>query len=383
LRAVSVDAPVRCATGLRLTLSLAMQRAMETLGSNGLSGRMRAALAALAVLAAALAGGRAGLAAALLAAALTLAAMPLFRRYAVARPNARSSHVTPIPQGGGAAVVAATLAAAAFGLLDFGVPGGGRFVWIAAGALLLAVVGAVDDIRGLPVWPRLGLQLAAVAMVVLTAGGRILPDAAPYPFEAALLIVAGAWFVNLTNFIDGIDGVTLAGFLPLAGAAIALAWLERISPLGGLLAVVFFGALSGFVWFNLPRASLFLGDVGSLSIGLLGGALLLDIAQSGAFAAAVILPLYHFTDATLTLLGRLFRREKVWEAHRQHAYQRAVDGGWSHARVSGLVLALNIGLGALAIVSTQLGLAGQIACVGAAGFAVAALIFTFRRVPDR
>jgi UDP-N-acetylmuramyl pentapeptide phosphotransferase/UDP-N-acetylglucosamine-1-phosphate transferase len=220
-------------------------------------------------------------------------------------------------------------------------------------------------------------------MVVLGASGaaRILPDAVPYPLEVGLLIVAGVWFVNLTNFIDGIDGVTLAGFLPLAGAAIVLAWMGRSTPLGGLLAVTFFGALAGFVWFNLPRASLFLGDVGSLPIGLIGGALLLDLAQNGALAAAIILPLYHFMDASLTLFGRLVRREKVWEAHRQHAYQRAVDGGWSHARVSGIVLALNIGLSALAVASVQLGLAGQVGCIAAAGLCVAALIATFRRVP--
>ncbi len=318
-----------------------------------------------------------------MAAALAFVAMPLFRRYAMARPNARSSHATPVPQGGGAAVVAATLATAAFGLLDFGLPGLGRFAWIAAGAILLAVVGAVDDVRGLPVLPRLLLQVAAVAMVVLGAMGdtRILPGVVPYPVEALLLLVAGTWFVNLTNFIDGIDGVTLAGFLPLAGGVVALAWMGRTTPMAGLLAMTFCGALAGFVWFNLPRASLFLGDVGSLPIGLLGGAILLDIAQNGALAAAVIFPLYHVADATLTLFGRLARREKVWEAHRQHAYQRAVDGGWSHARVSGLVLALNIGLAGLAVASTRLGPAGQVGCVVAAGLCVAALIATFRRAP--
>jgi UDP-N-acetylmuramyl pentapeptide phosphotransferase/UDP-N-acetylglucosamine-1-phosphate transferase len=241
-------------------------------------------------------------------------------------------------------------------------------------------VGGVDDIRGVPVPPRLALQVLAVALVVGAGGqgGRILPAAVPYPLEAAALVVAGVWFVNLTNFMDGIDGITLAGFLPLAAGAAVLAGMGRLSPAGGLLAACFLGALAGFVWFNLPRARLFLGDVGSLPIGLLGGALLMDIAQNGAFAAAVILPLHHFADATLTLLARLSRREKVWEAHRQHAYQNAVDGGWSHARVSGVVLGLNVGLAGLAVLSARLDTAGQAACVLAAGLAVAAVLAAFR-----
>jgi UDP-N-acetylmuramyl pentapeptide phosphotransferase/UDP-N-acetylglucosamine-1-phosphate transferase len=320
-----------------------------------------------------------------MAAGVAAVAMPLFARYAMARPNARSSHTAPVPQGGGAVVVVAALAATAFSLAEVGLAGEGRIAWIAAGALLLALVGAVDDIRGLPVLPRLGLQLLAVVFVVAATGpgARVLPAAVPYPAEIALLIVAGAWFVNLTNFMDGIDGITLAAFMPLAAAAAVLAAGGRMTPAGGLLALCFFGALAGFVHFNLPRARLFLGDVGSLPIGLIGGALLLDLAQNGAFAAAVILPLYHFTDATATLLGRIARREKVWEAHRQHAYQNAVDGGWSHARVSGLVLMLNIGLAGLAVLSVRLEAVGQIFCVAAAVAAVMAMIAIFRRKGPR
>jgi UDP-N-acetylmuramyl pentapeptide phosphotransferase/UDP-N-acetylglucosamine-1-phosphate transferase len=345
-----------------------------------LSPSARFASAVVAFVAAFLLGGPAGLGAAAMAAALTALGMPLFRRYAMARPNARSSHVTPVPQGGGAAVVAATLAATSFGLLDFGLQGAERFAWIAAGAVLLAAVGAVDDIRGVPVLPRLGLQLLAVAAVVAlgSSGARLLPEPVPYAVEFVLLTIAGAWFVNLTNFMDGIDGITLAGFMPLAAAVVALGWLGRTTALSHLLALCFFGAMAGFLWFNTPRARLFLGDVGSLPIGLVGGALLLDLAQNGAFAAAVILPLYHFTDATMTLVKRIVRREKVWIAHRQHAYQAAVDGGWPHAGVSGMVLVLNVCLALLAVASTQLAPPGQIACVAAAVAAVLGLFAVFR-----
>jgi UDP-N-acetylmuramyl pentapeptide phosphotransferase/UDP-N-acetylglucosamine-1-phosphate transferase len=341
---------------------------------------VRLAAALLAAMATFALGGPPALGAALLAAALAAVGMPLFRRYAMARPNARSSHSTPTPQGGGAAVVIAALAATGFGLVDFGVAGGGRFLWIVAAALLLAGVGAVDDIRGVPVLPRLGLQFLAVAVAVMlgASGGRLLPEIVPYPLEVAVLVLAGAWFVNLTNFMDGIDGITLAGFLPLAAGAAALAWTGRMSPPGGLLALCFFGALAGFVVFNLPRAKLFLGDVGSLPIGLIGGVLLLDLAQNGAFAAAVVLPLYHFSDATLTLAKRLARREKVWEAHREHAYQRAVIAGWSHGQVSGIVLLLNVALTGLAVWSAGKPLTWQVGAILLAAAAVAAVIALFR-----
>ncbi len=341
----------------------------------------RWAVALAAAAAAGWIGGWPALAAAILSAVLVQAAMPLFRRYAMARPNARSSHREPIPQGGGGAVAAAalvTLAGAA--LLQPGpMAGVGALAAVAAGVILLALIGAADDIRNLPVLPRLGGQLLAVAMAVAAlrfAGGPVLP--LPLPLELIALTVAGTWFVNLTNFMDGIDGITLAGFMPLAAGATMVAGLAGGGP-AAVLGPVFLGALAGFVGFNLPKARLFLGDVGSLPIGLIGGALLMAIAQHGAFAAAVILPLYHFADATSTLLGRMARRERVFEPHRQHAYQRAVDGGWSHGRVSLIVLALNILLVGLALATLGQGWLMQTALVAVALLLVTAVILLFRR----
>ncbi len=341
--------------------------------------RWAAALAAAAV--AGWIGGWPALAAAILSAALVQAAMPLFRRYAMARPNARSSHREPIPQGGGAAVAAAALITlAAVSLMQPASPGDlGALAAVAAAVILLALIGAADDIRNLPVLPRLGGQLLAVATAVTAlrlAGGPALP--LPIVIELLALTVAGTWFVNLTNFMDGIDGITLAGFMPLAAGATLVAGLAGGGP-AAALAPLFLGALAGFVWFNLPKARLFLGDVGSLPIGLIGGALLMDLAQHGAFAAAVILPLYHFMDATSTLLGRMVRREKVWEPHRQHAYQRAVDGGWSHGRVSLIVLTLDVVLVGLALATLGQGWLMQTTLVAAALLLVTAVILLFRR----
>jgi UDP-N-acetylmuramyl pentapeptide phosphotransferase/UDP-N-acetylglucosamine-1-phosphate transferase len=107
----------------------------------------------------------------------------------------------------------------------------------------------------------------------------------------------------------------------------------------------------GFAPFNKPVAKIFLGDVGSLPIGLLLGWLLLELAGSGHLAAALILPLYYLLDATITLMRRIGRGERFWQAHRGHFYQRATDNGFSVPTIIGHVVAVNLALIALAIVT--------------------------------
>jgi UDP-N-acetylmuramyl pentapeptide phosphotransferase/UDP-N-acetylglucosamine-1-phosphate transferase len=129
---------------------------------------------------------------------------------------------------------------------------------------------------------------------------------------------------------------------------LAVLWLLGFPPAPAVVAAALCGALLGFAPFNKPVARLFLGDVGSLPIGLLVGWMLLQLAGTGALAAALLLPLYYLMDATITLLRRLRRREKVWEAHRSHFYQKATDNGYSALDVSGHVFGLNLVLAGLA-----------------------------------
>jgi UDP-N-acetylmuramyl pentapeptide phosphotransferase/UDP-N-acetylglucosamine-1-phosphate transferase len=132
------------------------------------------------------------------------------------------------------------------------------------------------------------------------------------------------------------------------------AFIATLGPLGllpvpvALGAAALCGSLVGFAPFNRPVARLFLGDVGSLPIGLMVGWLLLELAGTGALAAALLLPLYYLADATITLLRRLARRERVWEAHRTHFYQQATERGFSPLSVSTQVFLLNLALAALA-----------------------------------
>ena len=192
--------------------------------------------------------------------------------------------------------------------------------------------------------PRLLLQAAAVGAIIFTAPGdlRIVP-ACPLWIERGLLLLAGLWFVNLVNFMDGLDWMTVAEVVPITGALVMLGLLGEFPASATLVAAALCGAMLGFAPFNRPVAKVFLGDVGSLPIGLLLGWCLLQLAYQQQFAAALLLPLYYLLDATVTLLRRLARREPFWAAHRSHFYQRATDNGFTVWRVVGEVFALNIG----------------------------------------
>ena len=325
-------------------------------------------------------------AAAVLAAVLCVVLRPLLLRYALARPNARSSHRIPTPQGGGIAVLGGAFLALGAALWLVPVEGEAirSVLMLAVAATGLGIVGAWDDIRPLPASVRLVLQAACVGFVLLRAAPelRLFPELLTLPVERALALLAGGWFVNLVNFMDGLDWITVAGIVPLA-ATLALAGMTgTIDPVTGWLAAGLCGGLLGFAPFNRPVARLFLGDVGSLPIGLVTAYLLYRLAGTGAFAAALILPLYHITDATITLLRRLARGERVWEAHRTHFYQQATTNGFSVPGVVGRVALLNLALAAIAGVSLiRPALPVQFACLAVAALLTGLLLRRFATGP--
>jgi UDP-N-acetylmuramyl pentapeptide phosphotransferase/UDP-N-acetylglucosamine-1-phosphate transferase len=228
-------------------------------------------------------------------------------------------------------------------------------VLVLAAAVLLAIVGAWDDIRPLSPAIRLGLQALCVGSVLFFAAPelRLFPEVLPLAIERGLALLSGLWFVNLVNFMDGIDWITVAGIVPLTGALALAGAAGVVDPATGWLAAALCGGLLGFAPFNRPTARLFLGDVGSLPIGLLTAWLLYRLAGSGALTAALLLPLYHVADSTITLLRRLWRREKVWEAHRSHFYQQATVNGFGVMEIVARIALLNCGLVALAAVSLR------------------------------
>ncbi len=290
--------------------------------------------------------------AAVCSACLTWALRPLLLRYALARPNARSSHRIPTPQGAGIAVIVAALMVAG-GIIAFDGSIDPKIPAVVFGAtLFIALVGVGDDIKSIPVLPRLILQAAAVGAILFTTSSdlRIVP-ACPLWIERGLLLLAGLWFVNLVNFMDGLDWMTVAEAVPVTGAMVVLGWLGEFAVSATILAAALCGAMVGFAPFNRPVAKIFLGDVGSLPIGLLLGWCLLQLAWHQQLAATLLLPLYYLSDATVTLLRRLVMREPFWAAHRSHFYQRATDNGYTVRQVVSEVFALNVGLAVLAIAS--------------------------------
>lgn len=335
----------------------------------------------------ALALGVAFLAAAAICFGLLLRLRPLLARYALARPNARSSHKIPTPQGGGIAVITATVVVVA--ATEIFLPGlvddPWRLAVIFAAAVGLALVGATDDLRPMGAAPRLLLQIAAVATVIfaLPSDVRIVP-ALPWWLDRAAMLVSGVWLVNVVNFMDGIDWMTVAEIVPVT-AGLALFGLTGALPHDAtLVALALCGAMIGFAPLNRPVAKLFLGDVGSLPIGLLLGWLLMLLAGRGYLAAAVLLPLYYLADATITLIRRFINGEPVTQAHRSHFYQRALDGGFTVYQIVARVFLLNVALGALAsvtVLSSSLTLEMASFVVGCT--LVSALLWTFNRTGSK
>jgi UDP-N-acetylmuramyl pentapeptide phosphotransferase/UDP-N-acetylglucosamine-1-phosphate transferase len=189
-----------------------------------------------------------------------------------------------------------------------------------------------------------------VALAAVPGDLRIMP-LLPWWLEQTCLMAGLLWFVNLVNFMDGIDWMTIAEVVPLTATLAFLGLLGTVPALPAILAFTLLGAMLGFAPFNRPVARLFLGDVGSLPVGLLLGWLLLHLAGAGEIAAAILLPLYYGADATLTLIRRIAAGEPFWQAHRSHFYQRACDMGFSVPAIVARVFVTNLILCGLALLT--------------------------------
>ncbi len=298
---------------------------------------------------------------------------PLWRHYALAKPNARSSHKAPTSQGGGAVVVVVTIVSVALAAAIIPSTHNETLqVWLTlAAAALLAIVGAVDDVKTIDVLPRLLLQMLAVGIVVaaLPADLRIV-QSLPWWIERTLLLLGGMWFVNLVNFMDGLDWMTVAETVPLTAALAIFGLIGLLPATATVVAVALCGAMIGFAPFNRPVAKLFLGDVGSLPIGLLMAWLLMLLAAKGHLVAAILLPLYYLADTTITLFRRLMNGEDVMQAHRSHFYQRATDNGFTVSEIVAHVFAVNLILVALASATIASGSVATNAAAAATGSVV-------------
>jgi UDP-GlcNAc:undecaprenyl-phosphate/decaprenyl-phosphate GlcNAc-1-phosphate transferase len=295
-------------------------------------------------------------------AAIVVVALRRFARLLPADvPNARSLHAEPVPRAGGYAIWAGFLPAALLFPLPFP---GGIAGWMPAWFALFAV-SAADDRRGVGIATRLTVQAAAS---VWTAAWLV--HAAPQPggpAMAALLFAVWtlclAWSANLFNFMDGNDGLAatmgLCGFAAYGIAAMHAAAVEGVHAAGtsveapgaapALLALA--AAIVPFLAVNRPRASMFLGDVGAVPLGFLAAAFGIGGIVSGRwpswFPLLVFLP--FIADATVTLLRRATRGERLWEGHRSHYYQRLHQLGAGHAGTLAAYGVVMLGSGASAV----------------------------------
>jgi UDP-N-acetylmuramyl pentapeptide phosphotransferase/UDP-N-acetylglucosamine-1-phosphate transferase len=287
------------------------------------------------------------LAALALSAALTGLTLLILRRNAILDlPNERSSHTVPTPRGGGWGLMLA--------LLPF-------WIWatwrtgrihepfeqlLIGGAVVLMAISWVDDRRGLGPAIRFGAQALAVGtvMAMLPADLSISAGLLPLPLDRIAAAFIWLWFVNLFNFMDGIDGIA-GGSAAAMGFGLMLVSLrhgpDQLESFRGAMIV----AVSlGFLVWNWHPARIFLGDIGSVPLGYLLGYGLVRLAMDGGQAAALIIALYYLADATITLLKRARRGERVWQAHREHYYQRSTQLGRSHGRTAKTAILVQLAL---------------------------------------
>lgn len=282
------------------------------------------------------------------------------RRMLLDRPNPRSLHAQPVPRSGGLAIAAG--AAAGLSLAP-GVP-----LTAFVLAAVLAGLSVIDDVSPLPTLLRLAAHLAAAGtFVVMATGTGDLP-------LLVVLVLAIAWYANLYNFMDGSDG--LAGGMTVFGFG-AYAWAAQQAshaPLAASGAVLAAASLA-FLLFNFHPARLFMGDVGSVPLGFLAGALgalgWLDGVWPLWFPVLVFAP--FVCDATLTLFRRLARRERVWQAHREHYYQRLVRMDFGHRGTAWIEYGAMAACAAVALLAREASPVLQAAAVCASAAALAAI----------
>lgn len=266
-------------------------------------------------------------------------------------PSARGMHAVPKPTGAGAVFIPVALGA--WAISHWGDLGRVHISLLAFSLFLAAISWADDQRGGLPPIVRIAFHAAAVATLLLHLddGARIAPWL-PLPLERVALGIAWLWFINLFNFMDGIDG--LAGSEAIAVAAGYWLVTASIAAGGAILpdlALVLAASMAGYLLWNWHPSRVMMGDAGSIPLGFLLGWLLIDLATRGHWAAALILPIYFAVDATFTLIARLSRAEKPWHPHREHFYQRAVLAGVAPAQVVARVSIANVCLVMLTLLS--------------------------------
>jgi Fuc2NAc and GlcNAc transferase len=269
----------------------------------------------------------------------------IYRYYALTSslidiPNHRSSHLVPTPRGGGISIVITYLLTVSLlqDRLALNVANWGAFV---LPGVFLSIVSYIDDRGHVRAGWRLVFQVLAASVTVYLLGGLLSISLFGYEITSlwglSLLAIIGlVWLINLYNFMDGIDGIAGVMAISVSVSLAVLLWLTESSSSLFHLSLILAAATAGFLWFNFPKASIFMGDVGSCFLGLILGVFILKSGQENqAFYWAMLILLGTFIlDATITLIRRAWRRQKIYMAHREHAYQHLSRHWKSHSKVT-------------------------------------------------
>lgn len=264
-------------------------------------------------------------------------------------PSARRAHAKKTPRGGGLAfVLIFSIALPIFEYMMRGSCSGA--IDILQIFLPISLISFWDDVSHVMVPLRLFVHIicSSLAIMWLVHPHTILHYEIPMSLDLAIGAFALLTFLNVYNFLDGIDGITVSESMHLSCTILLLCAVRYdIIPNVDIIimvATIILGWSFGFIYFNWQPAKIFLGDVGSISLGFLLGVCLLTIASASAklFAACVIAALYYIADGGMTILIRLVKGEKIWEPHLQHFFQKAVRNGKSHKRVVRRIMKCNI-----------------------------------------
>ena len=280
-------------------------------------------------------------------------------------PNQRSLHTRPIPRTGGLAILAGLAVGISANWVGRPILSDHAIIFMCGGFIPLIVVSLMDDYRSIAAkWRLLAHVWSAVSLFVIVGSspyhfglpGSVLSLSIWVAIPLTLLFVT--WAINLYNFMDGMDG--FAGGMAVIGFS-TLAWLGRVDEPFMNVCLIVAAANAGFLIHNFPPAKIFMGDTGSTALGFLVAACSLWGSKSGLFPFWVAILVFSpfIVDATATLLRRLLRGERVWEAHRTHYYQRLVLLGWGHRRTVLAEYGLMLACAGSAVVAVHLPPAGQ------------------------
>lgn len=282
-------------------------------------------------------------------------ARPSSRLYLPDIPNARSLHDEAKPRGGGIAIIASILVGASYLGVRIELPDL-DLLWMAAALIVVAVIGYRDDRHSVALLPRFIAQGVA-ALILVGSGFVVTAVELPGVFIPLNLVLASVmsglfivWMINLYNFMDGMDG--LAGGMTVIGfGTFAVLGYVADNELFFGLSLMIAAAATGFLVFNFPPARIFMGDAGAYSLGLLAAAFSIWGVNDDVFRFWIALLIFSpfIVDATFTLLRRAWLRRRVWEAHREHLYQRLILAGFKNRNVLALQYCIMLGCGATGV----------------------------------